>query len=207
MPRWAYMIPPAHRVSPTHWSIPYLRGMSMSVAKASRPPIRVTTKTYFAPRSIARRLVSAMIVAGSLLAAMSRRQSPATMLRFLRLMSVNANSTSANSGTVRRSATSFRVKPIDPAPMKAMRRGMLGVLVGGMAGGAHRFKAFVSQDKLLVAQALADRGLAGGHVPGELQDFAADLVQGAAALEDAAPVDVHVLAHPPECLGICADLD
>ena len=31
MSRWAYMIPPAQIVSPTHWSTPYFSGMSMSV--------------------------------------------------------------------------------------------------------------------------------------------------------------------------------
>ena len=39
-------------------------------------------------------------------------------------MSVKANVTSANSGTVSRSATRRRVKPIEPAPMKAILTGM-----------------------------------------------------------------------------------
>ena len=43
--RWPYMMPPAHSVSPTHWSTPYFSGMSMSCAKASSPPMRVQLTT------------------------------------------------------------------------------------------------------------------------------------------------------------------
>ena len=45
MVRCPYMIPPAHRVSPTHWSTPYLSGMSMSSWKASRRPWRMVEIT------------------------------------------------------------------------------------------------------------------------------------------------------------------
>ena len=36
---------PAQIVSPTHWSMPYLSGMSMSSWKASRPPWRIMQMT------------------------------------------------------------------------------------------------------------------------------------------------------------------
>ena len=39
--RCAYIIPPAQIVSPTHWSMPYLSGTSMSVWNASSPPMGV----------------------------------------------------------------------------------------------------------------------------------------------------------------------
>ena len=45
MARWAYMMPPAQMVSPTHWSTPYLSGMSMSLVKASSPPMRTEHMT------------------------------------------------------------------------------------------------------------------------------------------------------------------
>ena len=43
--RCPYMMPPAQRVSPTHWSMPYLSGISMSVWKAASPPWRMVLMT------------------------------------------------------------------------------------------------------------------------------------------------------------------
>ena len=51
-------------------------------------------------------------------------------------------------------------------------------------------------------------GLARGDAPAtSVEDLGADLVERAAALEDAAGVDVHVVGQPPVGLGVGADLD
>ena len=42
------MMPPAQIVSPTHWSIPYFKGMEISDSKASKPPTRTQLIIYFA---------------------------------------------------------------------------------------------------------------------------------------------------------------
>src|SRR4051812_13624858 len=70
-----------------------------------------------------RRSVVASTFAGSLFASISRRQSWATMSRFAWLMSVMAKVVPWSSGTARMSRMSRRVKPIEPAPIMAMRRG------------------------------------------------------------------------------------
>ena len=45
MLRWPYRMPPAQMVSPTHWSTPYFSGISMSLAKALKPPMRTQLMT------------------------------------------------------------------------------------------------------------------------------------------------------------------
>src|SRR5205809_4269353 len=59
---------------------------------------------------------------------MSRRHSWATISRLRWLISVMAKVASANSGTARMSRISRRVKPIEPAPIIAIFKGIGGIL-------------------------------------------------------------------------------
>ncbi len=125
MPLCPYRMPPAQIVSPTHWSTPYFKGIEMSVAKASTPPIRTVFITYLAPSSALRRSVVAVTLVFRPETSIILRRIFAIMSRFVWLMSVSAISIPSNSGTFRMSEQSLRVKPTLPAPMMQSLNGMV----------------------------------------------------------------------------------
>ena len=58
-------MPPGLRVSPTHWSTPYFRGIWISALKASIPPTMIMAMTKSAPVRASRLSVVAEKVQGS----------------------------------------------------------------------------------------------------------------------------------------------
>jgi len=88
-------------------------------------PILTQLITYFASRKASRLSNVFVIRMDSPFSSMSLWHSSPTISRFLGLMSVKAISISWNSGTDSRSAKSPRVKPMEPAPMKATLKPIL----------------------------------------------------------------------------------